>query len=445
MQGLRRKLVVALTVSVMAIGLASCGFDIKNVPLPGGVDVGDNPNEYQILFDDVLDLVPQSLVKFDGANVGQVTRIQVPTDGWQALVTIKVRDSINLSDESRAMVRQTNLLGEKFVALEDPGAGTAPPQNPDVPISGPERTGTTTDIEQLLGALSLVLNGGGIAQLEPIIHSLNEALGSQPDTVRALIESADGLVTTLNGQRDAIITAIEGVSTLSARANQQTEQIERILAELPKGVQVLEDQRPQFVELLSKLDELGEVGVSILGTARQEIINDLKALRPILTELAGSADDLITAAPLMFTHPFPDQLLPGVVGDSTNLFLTVDLRILNSLEALGVGQGDPKYRAPAQYAPRVNPNNPYYNGNGPRWGWPTISLLPPAPNSRPGPNTPPSGGTYPMNPGMQQRQEQAEREDRGRVPSAANANPASAPAGDPNFLANALGMIGVGQ
>ena len=53
----------------------------------------------------------------------------------------------------------------------------------------------------------------------------------------------------------------------------------------------------------------------------------LKALRPVLTQLAAAASDLITAAPLMLTHPFPDWLLPGVRGDSTNLFMTLDLAI----------------------------------------------------------------------------------------------------------------------
>ena len=75
---------------------------------------------------------------------------------------------------------------------------------------------------------------------------------------------------------------------------------------------VLEEQRPQFVDLLTKLDKLGQVGTDVLGKSRQALINDLKALRPVLTQLAAAAPDLITAAPLMLTHPFPDWLLPGV-------------------------------------------------------------------------------------------------------------------------------------
>ncbi|ALG85795.1 MCE family protein [Gordonia phthalatica] len=383
---------------VSVLTLTGCA-GIQSVPLPGGVDVGDNPRTYKIQFDDILDLVPQSVVKQDGIPVGQVTKVEVPKDSWNAVVTVKVKNSVDLSDKASASVQQTNLLGEKFVALnESPEATPATPRQPESQTIQSSRTRTVTDIEQLLGALSMLLNGGGINQLEPIITSLNEALGDRPSAVRSLLKQSEILIGNLNRQRDDIIRAVDGVSRLSDRANQQTDQIERILNELPAGVKVLEEQRPQFVDLLTKLDDLGDVGTAILGKAHDEIITDLKALRPILSELSKSAQDAVTAIPLIPTIPFPDDLLPGVHGDSTNLFMTVDLRLLNQLEALGVGQGKPKYQPPSVNPPPVYKGNPYVNGNGPRYGWPTISLLPPAPNSRPGPNTPPSGGTYPMNP-----------------------------------------------
>lgn len=58
---------------------------------------------------------------------------------------------------------------------------------------------------------------------------------------------------------------------------------------------MLEEQRPQFVDLLTKLDQLGQVGTDVLGKSRTALINDLKALRPILSELTKAAPDLITA------------------------------------------------------------------------------------------------------------------------------------------------------
>lgn len=117
------------------------------------------------------------------------------------------------------------------------------------------------------------------------------------------------------------------------RTNAQTEQIDRILGELPEDVKVLEDQRPQFVDLLTKLDTLGDVGTGILTKSREALITDLRALRPVLSELTKAAPDLITSAPLFPTLPFPDEILPAVHGDSTNLFMTLDLRILNRSRA----------------------------------------------------------------------------------------------------------------
>ncbi|GAB86781.1 MULTISPECIES: MCE family protein [Gordonia] len=383
----------ALSLTVMVSGCMSGG--IQSIPLPGGVDTGSSPRTYKIQFDDVLDLVPQSMVKRDGIPVGRVTKVEVPNDAWFAQVTVEVQNDVDLSDEAQASVQQTSLLGEKFVSLSDPdNSANAPRQNPAEPIPV-DRTRTATDIEQVLGALALLLTGGGINQLQPIVSELNKTLGGRTDEVRSLIDQTEKLIAGLNRQRDDIVAAIDGLADLSARTEKQTAQIDRILKQLPEGIEVLEEQRPQFVDLLTKLDQLGQVGTDVLGKSRTALINDLKALRPILSELTKAAPDLITAAPLMLTLPFPDWVLPAFHGDSANLFMTLDLRILNQLEALGVGQGTPKYSPPARVKVPVNPRNPYYNGNGPRYGWPTITLLPPAPNSRPGPNTPPSGGTYP--------------------------------------------------
>lgn len=400
------KAAAAAVIGSAVIAISGCGTQgLQSVPLPGGAPLGDNPRTYKLQFIDVLDLVPQSTVKFNGIEVGRVDTIKVAPDQWTAEVTIQVQNDVDLSDKATAEVQQTNLLGEKYVALEDPQENAdLPRQNPAVPIGCASagdpacRTRTATDLEQVLGALSLLLNGGGIAQLKPIVDELNTALDGRETQVKGLLNETARLINGLDEQKDNIVTALDGLDKLSNRARSQTDQINRVLDELPKGVKVLEEQRPQFVTMLQQLDRLGEVGVQVLGTARDEIITDLKALRPTLQALAGAAPDLITASPLLFTYPFPDALLPGVAGDSTNLFGNLDLRLLNQLEALGVGQGKPVYSPPETGPlPVVDPSNPYQNGNGPRLGWPTITLLP-LPNAQPGPNTPPSGGQYALMP-----------------------------------------------
>ena len=60
-----------------ALLLTGCDFDVYELPLPGGADVGDDPITVTAEFHDVLDLVPQSTVKVNDVTVGQVTDVEL--------------------------------------------------------------------------------------------------------------------------------------------------------------------------------------------------------------------------------------------------------------------------------------------------------------------------------------------------------------------------------
>ena len=70
-----------------------------------------------VQFADVLDLVPQSAVKVGDVTVGSVEKITL--DGWTARVTVRLKDSVSLPDNATAELKQTSLLGEKYVSLAE--------------------------------------------------------------------------------------------------------------------------------------------------------------------------------------------------------------------------------------------------------------------------------------------------------------------------------------
>lgn len=365
----------ATAVIAMATGCSQQG--IYAIPLPGGADIGDNPRHVTVQFDDVLDLVPQSAVKVDGVAVGRVDNIGVADDGWTAQVDLIVDNSTKLPANAIASVQQSSLLGEKYIQLSPPAEG-AVGSLADGALITADRTRHSTDIEEVLGALSLLLNGGGVAELQPIIHELTSALDGRENKVRGLLEQANSLIGGLNEQRDDITRALDGLDALTSRVNDQTEKVDKILTDIPPAVQVLEEQRPQLTQLLGQLDRLGAVGTDVLTKSKDDLIADLRALRPTLQALSASAPDLVTVLPLVPTFPFPDGVEKVIHGNSLNLWLTVDTQIGDQLKALGVGQPDPVYRAPkfGTSLPTVDPSNPYVNGNGPAPGWPTVSALP---------------------------------------------------------------------
>ena len=378
---MKRTRSAALSVCATALVATACGSQgVYDIPLPGGADVGDHPMKVDILFDDVLDLVPQSAVKLDGVPVGRVDKIATGGDGWIANVTVLLNGNVDVPSNAGAEVRQSNLLGEKFIELTVPPADASSEKLHDGSVIDIENTRHATDIEQVLGALSLLLNGGGVAQLQPIITEVNKAVGGRESKLRSLLEQANTLVSGLEEQVDDITRALDGLDVLASRVSEQTDQIGKVLDELPEGVRILEEQRPQLVAMLSQLDRLGQVGFDVINTSKKDLIRDLRALRPTLQALGEAAPDLVTAFPLIPTYPFPDSVLESTAGGYVNTWLSVDLQIGTTLSNLGVGKPDPVYVDPVGPAVPVDPTNPYYHGNGPRPGWPTISLLPLAPN-----------------------------------------------------------------
>ena len=102
---------------VLTISLAGCQ-GIYDLPLPGGAAGGGDVYRVTAEFADVLDLVPQSSVKVDQVTVGTVEKIEL--NGWTARVTVRLPKSVRLPDNAVAELKQTSLLGEKYVQLAPP-------------------------------------------------------------------------------------------------------------------------------------------------------------------------------------------------------------------------------------------------------------------------------------------------------------------------------------
>ncbi len=74
---LTRLVALLLVVGVAASGCGVLSGGLRGVQLPGGAALGDDPYRVQIEFADVVDLVPQSLVRVGDVPVGTVEGITV--------------------------------------------------------------------------------------------------------------------------------------------------------------------------------------------------------------------------------------------------------------------------------------------------------------------------------------------------------------------------------
>lgn len=328
----RIRAAVALLAGVLMLG--GCGFDVYSLPLPGGASIGSNPITVTADFRDVLDLVPQSAVKVNDVTVGKVTKIE--RKGYVAEVTMNIRNDTDLPANATANIRQTSLLGEKFVSLDAPLTGSTGQlaSGATIPIS---RTGRNPEVEEVLGALSLVLNGGGIGRLKIITSELNQALAGREDSARSVLTQVAQLMSQLDSRKQQIVAAITSVNRLAIQARRNMGSIDQALTKLPSAVDSLNRQRADLRKMLQALAQLGNVGVRVIKATKVSTIESLRSLNPVLTQISAAGKDFVNSFSTFLTYPFIDESVgrdPQVarnlhMGDYVNLSVNLDLDLNN--------------------------------------------------------------------------------------------------------------------
>jgi len=305
----RRRAVVVLAVS--AVALSGCEFTPYSLPLPGGADLGDHPYTIKAEFRDAMDLVPQGGVRSSDVTVGRIKSVTLNKNSWTAEVTMEINGDTVLPDNALATIRQTSLLGEKFVSL-DPPEGGGSGRLSDGDVIGLEQSGRNPELEEVLSAAALLFNGGGLDKVNTITRELNNLMDGRESNIRDLIENATAFTQTLDQNKNAILNALEKIDTLAIATNKQEDEIDDALRDIPPALEVLDDQRNDLVKMLKSLDNLSDVATDVIRRSKADTLTDLRNLQPVLKALADAGDSLVGSLRGLITFPFSD----GLVDDS---------------------------------------------------------------------------------------------------------------------------------
>ena len=348
---------IAALVLLGALTLSGCGFNgIYSLPLPGAVGTGSHTYTVGVQFADALDLVPYSAVKVNDATVGHVKTVDI--QGRHALVVCQLEDRVVLPANSIARVSQTSLLGEKFVEIHAPTADAATGRLRNGDVIQLASTDTDATVEEVLGALSLLLSGGGLVQLHTIAAELNTALDGREGTARDLLVQLNTFATGLDVQKAQIVQAIERVDRLSATVRGQESALTDAVDCMPQALAILADDRRQLTALLVSLQHLGTVAVRVVNGSRDDLLANLKALRPTLSQLAQVGSVIPQSLEAIITYPTTDGVEKAYFGDYGNIAITVDTSSASLLNTFGSPKPVPPVPLPVPSGPAPVPSLP---------------------------------------------------------------------------------------
>lgn len=306
--------------------LSGCNLDPQTATLPGGAGTGSGDYTITAEFASSDNLVANSEVQYNNVRVGTVLSVKLDRGTWHSRVRLGLDHTVPLPANVTAAIGQKSLLGAEYVQLDAPAKPVGRLGNSEfVPIS---RTSRYPATEEVLSAVSLLLNDGGLAQLKTITGEIDAALSGREGTARSVLNRLTVFVTRLDEQKQQIIGATESLNRLATQLADNRDTVARALTHITPAVTTLNRDRTRLTAALKSLDRLSVVATKALDDNRTGLATNLAQLRPTLTKLVEAGRALPDSLPIFVSFPFPITTLDKAVkGDYMNLFVTADLSL----------------------------------------------------------------------------------------------------------------------
>jgi phospholipid/cholesterol/gamma-HCH transport system substrate-binding protein len=242
-------------------------------------------NSFKAEFTNVSGLINGNFVRIAGVEVGKVKKISIEPD-TTALVEFTADDSVVLTQGSKAVIRYDNLIGGRYLAIEE-GAGGTQKLNPGstIPL---DRTSPALDLDALIGGF------------RPLFRALD------PDQVNAL---SGQLIAAFQGQGATISSFFQQTADLTNTLADRDQLIGQVIVNLNTVLGSLSDQSTQFAKAIDSLSQL----VGTLAGRKQDISNAVA----YGNAAAGTVADLLSQArpPLQKTVHEVDRAGGTVMAD----------------------------------------------------------------------------------------------------------------------------------
>jgi phospholipid/cholesterol/gamma-HCH transport system substrate-binding protein len=242
-------------------------------------------NSFKAEFTNVSGLINGNFVRIAGVEVGKVKKISIEPNST-ALVEFTADDSVVLTQGSKAVIRYDNLIGGRYLAIEE-GAGGTQKLNPGstIPL---DRTSPALDLDALIGGF------------RPLFRALD------PDQVNAL---SGQLIAAFQGQGATISSFFQQTADLTNTLADRDQLIGQVIVNLNTVLGSLSDQSTQFGKAIDSLSQL----VGTLAGRKQDISNAVA----YGNAAAGTVADLLSQArpPLQKTVHELDRTAGLVVAD----------------------------------------------------------------------------------------------------------------------------------
>ena len=257
----------------------------------------DPANTYRAQFANITGLKDGDFVRIAGVEVGKVEGITMMPDATLT-VEFSTDRTVVLTEGSRAIIRYDNLIGDRYLALEEgPGGTRVLAHGSTIPL---ERTAPALDLDALVGGFRPLFRALDPDQVNALSGQLIAAFQGQGATLSSFLAQTASVTNTLADRDQLIGEVIDNLDAVLGSFGDQSGQLDTTVDSLSQLVEELAARKTDISNSLAYTDAAATTLADLLSQARaplQGVVAESDRATGIVLADHEYVDDLLSTLP----------------------------------------------------------------------------------------------------------------------------------------------------
>jgi phospholipid/cholesterol/gamma-HCH transport system substrate-binding protein len=253
-------------------------------------------------------------VRIAGVRVGTIRSVEI-ADKDKAVVEFGIDPDVNLTQNTTATLRFRNLVGQRYMALEQGSEGATAKIQPGatIPLS---RTQEALDLDLLLNGFKPVFQALSPTDVNKLAFEIVQTLQGESGNVESLLGSVSSLTQTLAGRDKLIGDVINNLSKTLDIVGSRDAELSTTIETLREFIGGLKDDRKDILNSLDGIADLTDETADLLKDATPLFVADLKQLNRLTANLS-KPKNLAQAEKSIRILPFKQTKTANWVGSGS--------------------------------------------------------------------------------------------------------------------------------
>jgi phospholipid/cholesterol/gamma-HCH transport system substrate-binding protein len=258
-------------------------------------------------------------VRVAGVTVGSVKDVEIK-DRDAAEVTFKIKKDVAVTTATRASIRFLNLVGDRYMALDEGGPGGKRLGGGGViPES---RTTPALNLTELFNGFQPLFQALTPSEVNQLSLNLVKVLQGEGGTIGSLMTNTASLTNSLADRDELIGQVITNLSSMLKTVDDRHQQLSELIVQLKGWLTNVAQDRKAIGASVSNLSGLSAELARLLTLGRPYLKGDIAQLRRVMKELntpdsQKALDEVLQRLPLMLQR----QTRTGTYGSWYQYYL----------------------------------------------------------------------------------------------------------------------------